>query len=286
MVAIFGNDSEGGQVSAQASIQDVLEGRATWAVIRGDCLEVLPTLPDKSVGVCIQDPPYSEHTHSKQRAGGADAGSRLPDGFARDRTLGFEHISQGQREAVAAELSRLISRWSLTFTDSESAAEWMRANTAAGLGHVRIGVWIKEGCTPQFTGDRPATGAEAVVISHPPGRKKWNGGGTRAVWSHPIVTGINPERTEHTTQKPLSLMLELVELFTDPGELVLDPFCGSGTTGVACLRLGRRFIGIERDEKYHQVAVDRLTAEGRGQSLRQYRSGQMSLLADIEEAKR
>lgn len=220
----------------------------------------------------------STPTPSKE-GGGQASGTALPDGFARDRELGFEHIAQADRVSVAAEIARIAQRWSLTFTDSESASDWMAASGAAGLQHVRIGIWIKEGCTPQFTGDRPATGAEAVVISHPPGRKRWNGGGRRAVWTHPIVTGVNAERTEHTTQKPLSLMCELVELFTDPDEVVLDPFAGSGTTGVACLRLGRRFIGIEKNERYWQIACDRLTAESQGQSLRAYRAGQIPLFS-------
>jgi site-specific DNA-methyltransferase (adenine-specific) len=55
-------------------------------------------------------------------------------------------------------------------------------------------------------------------------------------------------------------MESLVRDFTDPGELVCDPFAGSGTTGVACLRLGRRFVGWEKDERYFRVAVKRLTA--------------------------
>jgi len=75
-------------------------------------------------------------------------------------------------------------------------------------------------------------------------------------------------------------MLELVEAFTDPDEIVLDPFAGSGTTGVACLRLGRRFIGIERDEKYAAAATERLAAESKGLDLRAARAGQLSLLGD------
>ena len=72
-------------------------------------------------------------------------------------------------------------------------------------------------------------------------------------------------------------MLRLVELFTDPDDLVLDPFCGSGTTGVACLRLGRRFIGIEKDATYAAVARERLEAESKGLTLRDARAGQLPM---------
>ena len=64
---------------------------------------------------------------------------------------------------------------------------------------------------------------------------------------------------------------------TDPDELILDPFCGSSTTGVACLRLGRRFIGIEKDPRYHAIAVERMRAETNGLSLTASRAGQLPM---------
>lgn len=73
-------------------------------------------------------------------------------------------------------------------------------------------------------------------------------------------------------------MLALVADFTDPGETILDPFAGSGTTGVACLRLGRKFIGIEKDPTYFALACERLRAEEQGSTLQAARAGQMALL--------
>lgn len=275
-------------MSAAASIQDVLDGRARWCVVHGDNREVLPTLPNKSVAHVISDPPYSEHVHGKARRGATlpdkDGGKYHGESssgacFSRAADLGFAALEEGQREALALEFARLAARWSLVFCDNESAARWIDANVAAGLQHIRIGQWIKLGCTPQFTGDRPATGSEAVVISHPHGRKRWNGGGSHAVWTHPIVldrANAGNERV-HTTQKPLPLMLELVELFTDPDEIILDPFAGSGTTGVAALRLGRRCILIEKDAKYAAVCRERMEAESKGLTLRDARAGQRGL---------
>lgn len=132
---------------------------------------------------------------------------------------------------------------------------------------------------PQFTGDRPGQGFESLAIGHCPGKKRWNGGGKHAVWTHSLdQRSESSGRHEHPAQKPIALMLDLVSDFTDPCETILDPFAGSGTTGVACLRLGRRFIGIEKDEKYFELACERLRAEESSQTLASRRAGQTSLL--------
>lgn len=259
-------------MSRDATPQDVLEGRARWCVVEGDCLDALPALPDKSVDVVMTDPPYSEHVHSVGQIHKRHRGH----GDGRRDSFGFAAISERLRLSVSQEIARLARRWSLVFSDFEGVHGWRSSLGALGVQPLRIGVWRKPDAMPQLTGDRPATCGEAIVIAHPRGRKRWNGGGSAAYWSH------NIERTdrEHTTQKPLSLMLELVELFTDPVEVVLDPFCGSGTTGVACIRLGRRFIGIEKDAKYAALARERLEAESKGLSLRDARGGQLPMFGD------
>ena len=82
---------------------------------------------------------------------------------------------------------------------------------------------------------------------------KWNGGGHHAVWS------CNTEQGPHPTMKPISLCRRLVELFSDEGETILDPFAGSGTTLLAARDLGRKAIGIELDPEYVQIAIRRLS---------------------------
>lgn len=102
-------------------------------------------------------------------------------------------------------------------------------------------------------------GYESIVVAHAPGKSKWNGGGKIGVYD--VLRNHNGgEPFDHPTQKPLELMERLVRDFTDPGDTIVDPFAGSGTTGVAALRLGRKFIGWERDPKYHAIAVKRLSA--------------------------
>lgn len=222
------------------------------AIYHGKSEHILPEI--ESVDVVITDPPYSEHVHSKVRRG-AD----LPDGISRVTELGFSSLSAELRDICTAEFGRMAKRWVLTFSDIESSGEWRSALTTSGLQYVRTGAWVKLNATPQFSGDRPAPGFEVITIAHRPGRKTWNGGGTHAVWTHAIAIdrGGNGSR-EHTTQKPLPLMKQLVGLFSNPNEVVLDAFMGSGTTLVACKGMGRKAIGIEMEERYCETAANRL----------------------------
>lgn len=232
-------------------------------VIHGQAEDVLPTL--EAVDHFIADPPYSEQTHgnvrsSKMRAN--DRGGRYGSDTRRQVELGFEHLTDELRRFLAEQAARLTRRWVLVFSDVESDYLWRQDLVNAGLDYVRTGAWVKTGSTPQFSGDRPATAFEAITIAHPKGRKRWNGGGAHALWSVPIV--LNRSRKDprwHTTQKPLPLMSALVEQFTDPGEVILDPTAGSGTTGVAAKRYGRRAILVERNEAHCESAALRLEQE-------------------------
>lgn len=223
-------------------------------IYHGDMRDVLPTLDASERTHTITDPPYSEHVHTYARQGAS-----IRDGISRNVDLGFGHLTPDVRLAAAQQIARLTTRWALVFSDAESQHLWQADLESCGMQHVRVGAWIKVGCTPQFTGDRPAAGFEAIEIAHRPGRKRWNGGGSHAVWSVPI--DLNRDRKtprDHTTQKPLKLMTQLVSLFADRGDTILDPFMGSGTTLVAAKRCGMRAIGIEAQEKYCETAARRL----------------------------
>lgn len=265
---------------------EVITGRARWALLLGENEDLLPGLPTGAIDHLLADPPYSDHVHGKQRrmvrGDGGRATDSLPEVRGKGRIgtaeLGFEPLSDADRKRCAAEFGRLVSRWVVVFSDVESVGLWRDDLAAAGLPHIRTGAWIKVCGQPQLTGDRPGVGFEALQISHRKGRKRWNGGGLPAVWAYQIATDRNATGARvHPTQKPLDLMMRLVEQFTEPGDIVLDPFAGGGTTGVACLRLGRRFIGIERIPKWHAIASERLAAENEGLTLTAKRNGQMGL---------
>ncbi len=228
----------------------------------GDCLDILPQL--EPVDHVITDPPYDEYTHRKQRRGAAGGrghqfgfGRGGSAGISMERHIGFVFIDAADMGFVAHQIGRVCRRWALVFCAMEQQADWKKALEHCGLGHVRFGVWSKPGSTPQFTGDRPGTGCEAIEIAHRPGKKRWNGGGGFGLWTHPIVKSQTGDRC-HPTQKPLPLIVDLIRDFTDEGETILDPFAGSGTTAVAAKLNGRKAILIEREEKYCAIAAKRL----------------------------
>lgn len=243
-------------------------------IYTGDCIEVMKTL-DK-VDVCIFDPPYSEHVHSNSISVNGKLGSSVDFGFA---SIGPEWMDQ-----CSAELARIVKRWVLVFCCAESLSDWRTSLEKSGFEYIRAGAWVRAPA-PQLSGDRPSAGYDSIAIVHKPGRKKWNGGGTSSVWSHRTCAaagvGFNNTR-EHPTQKPLPLMVELVSLFSDPGETVLDCCAGSGTTGVAAVRLGRHFIGIEQQEKWATIARERCEAEDQGSDVVAHRAGQIPLFGGVK----
>jgi site-specific DNA-methyltransferase (adenine-specific) len=211
-------------------------GNAT--LLLGDAFVEMPKIGD--VDVIITDPPYNPKTHKGARSAKSLAASQID----------FDSLTEQQFIEFCGNAVAQALRWVVMSCAWQHAAELEKA----GIPLVRLGVWHKPNGAPQFTGDRPGMGWEAIAILHREGKKRWNGGGHHAVWV------CNVEHGGHPTQKPLPLLLDWITKFTEPGELVLDPFMGSGTTGVACERLGRRFIGIEKDPRYFDLACARIAA--------------------------
>ena len=124
---------------------------------------------------------------------------------------------------------------------------------------VRFIEWVKTNPVPINSKINYLTNAREVAVSAIKGSKPtFNSSYDNGLYSYPICAG--KERTIHPTQKPLSLITDLVLKHSNEGDTVLDCFMGSGTTGVACKNTNREFIGIELDEKYYKVACERLGA--------------------------
>ncbi len=161
------------------------------------------------------------------------------------------------RDTVTACAVHGCSGWFLSFCSPEGIAAWRDSIEAAGLRYKRACFWFKPDGAPQMNGQGPAFAVEPFVTAWcGAGYSRWNGGGRRNLFPHP--TNQSDRHGLHPTEKPLSLMAELVALFTNHNDLVCDPFMGSGTTMVACIKRGRRGIGIEKDPKYFDVACERV----------------------------
>jgi DNA modification methylase len=222
-------------------------------IYHGDCREVLPTLGP--VDHVITDPPYEAEAHLQGRRIVRWHGDvRKVEGY---EAIDFAPMSAELREQVAGLLSTRTRRWALAFCQSEAAMKWRAVFEGAGMTYRRTCFWVKPDGQPQLSGDRPGVGCEAIVAMHAKGRSRWNGGGKVGIFTH-VRANNGTTKNDHPTTKPEPLMRELTHLFTDAGETILDPFMGSGTTLVAAKRLGRRAIGIEREEKYCEIAAKRL----------------------------
>ena len=205
----------------------------------GDCMEVMPMLG--KVDAVITDPPYSDNTHKMAKTNkGAGYGKSL---------ITFASLTGDAFDSVMDSCVAASNGWVVATCDYKHAARYYERKE-----FVRLGAWVKPNPMPQISADRPGQGFETVLILHSGiNCKKWNRGGGSGVWTFPVHTD-----SEVHTQKPLALISSFVSDFTQPGEVIADPFMGSGTTGVASLMSGRRFIGIESSKKHFDIACRRI----------------------------
>jgi site-specific DNA-methyltransferase (adenine-specific) len=215
----------------------------------GDTFDVMPTL--SGIDHVIGDPPYEKEAHKQGRRTQASVKR------GENADLDFDAITEDQRLRTAAEGVRLSRGWLLLFCQAEAAGVWRDAIEAGGGKYKRTMVWIKPDSTPQLNGQMPAPGYESMPLAWcGAGHSNWNGGGKRGVYTR--MTNAPDRHGVHKTEKPVLLMTDLIADFTQYGQTVLDPFMGSGTTGVACARLGRKFVGVELNETYFDIACRRI----------------------------
>ena len=208
-------------------------------LINADCLAVLPLLEAGSVGAVVTDPPY-----------GIGYRSNRDRDICPDKTYSAPIAGDANQNAGQAAIDNALARgWPVcAFAhhrqpwggDWRQWLVWDKGGAVGGGGDIAT-CW-------KFTW-------ELIQVS---GFSALNGQRDEAVLRFPIKQNMMPD---HPTQKPVKLMTYLVEKLTQPGETILDPFMGSGTTGVAAIHTGRRFVGVEIDEGYFKLSCDRIRRE-------------------------
>jgi site-specific DNA-methyltransferase (adenine-specific) len=215
----------------------------------GDCMSVMPTLG--KVDAVVTDPPFEKEAHTAVRRTQKSIKSDVPD------AMDFAAITEEMRDFIPAWCRINCEGWLLAFCQVEAVSMWRDSMEEAKLKYKRGMAWVKPDSSPQFNGQGPAQGYECIATAWcGVGKSSWNGGGKRGVFTH--LTNQPDRHGVHKTEKPIPLMRELLTLFSSDGDTILDPFMGSGTTLVACAKLGRSGIGIELDEDYFNIACERV----------------------------
>ena len=239
----------------------------------GDALEVLSGVPDESVDCVWTDPPYTLSnggmTCVSGRMASVDKGS-----WDRSRGMEEDHRFNLEWTAVCRRILKPAGTIWVTGT--------LHAYPSVGMALQQNGfrllndiVWEKPNPPPNM-GRRTFTHSTEIVLwatkAAKGGRHRYtfnyeemrreNGGRQmKTVWRFKAPGSSEKQFGKHPTQKPLSLMDRCLRASTHEGDLVLDPFAGAGSTGVAASRIGRRFVGIEIDRKFVEIGVERMGLE-------------------------
>lgn len=234
----------------------------------GDCMGLLRALPDACADMVLTDPPYGTTNCAWDKE-------------ATGPVFGQEPFSSRMRLA-----SPIPFRYDWVWCKTAPVG-FLNANKMPLRSHEVVSVFYDALPTYRPQKTPPPDGKSRVRRNH----EREHAGVYSSVkntkvsvytdrFPTDVITMKSDKRTYasgriHPTQKPLALMEYFVRTYTDPGQVVLDPFMGSGTTAVAALRLGRRFTGAEADEGYHAAATRRLDEEGRALSGSLFRPDEM-----------
>ncbi|MBW7837546.1 MAG: site-specific DNA-methyltransferase [Sphingomonadales bacterium] len=244
-------------------------------ILMGDCIEAMNRLPERSVDAIFADPPYNLqlqgelHRPNNTRVDGVD------DDW--DKFESFASYDMFTRAWLAA--ARRVLKDDGTLWVIGSYHNIFRVGTALqdiGFWILNDIIWRKTNPMPNFRGTRFTNAHETLIwcakdkdarkitFNYEAMKSLNDGVQMRSDWLLPICSG-SERLTEnghkgHATQKPESLLHRVIMASTKPGDVILDPFFGSGTTGAMAKKLGRHFIGIEREERYVRLARDRIAA--------------------------
>jgi site-specific DNA-methyltransferase (adenine-specific) len=200
------------------------------------------------VDAVICDPPYSARTHEATNA--HVAGSALPDGVNRT-PIAYDAMTPSEVRAFVEAWAPRCRGWMCAMTDDDLAPVWKKAMRDAGRYAFALVPIIQK--RPRLLGDGPSSWAVYLMVSRPRTREF-------ATWG--CLPGAYEAPTEKDAgiagAKPLDLMRSIVRDYSRPGDLVCDPFVGSGTTLLAAVMEGRRAVGAEEKPEHFEIARKRL----------------------------
>ncbi|MDR2769977.1 MAG: site-specific DNA-methyltransferase [Rickettsiales bacterium] len=246
-------------------------------IFAGDCVEVMPKIPDGSIDAVFADPPYNLQLGKKTlyRPEDQTAARAVRDSW--DKFESNDEYDAFTRKWLA-QCRRVLkpdgSLWVIgTYHNIFRIGAILQE---LGFWVLNDIVWIKTNPMPNFRGLRFTNAHETIIWALPrkSGKytfnyetmKRYNGGKQmRSDWAIDICLGAERLKSEsgkslHNTQKPLELLRRVILSSTKRGDIILDPFFGSGTTGAAAKELSRNFIGIEQDAGYVAAAKKRIGA--------------------------
>lgn len=212
-------------------------------LMQGDCLERMKRMPNGVVDLIVTDPPYKVIT-------GGRGGNGRPSGILLDNKQLMGAIPEFREWLI--ECFRLLKDNSHAYfmTNLINLEKILIEVRAAGFLVHNLLIWEKNNCTPS---QWYMKNCEYVIFCRKGKAKYINNIGTKTVHKFD-----NPKNKVHPTEKPTELMEMYIKNSSNSGDIVLDPFMGSGTTGVAAANTGRKFIGVEADEKYFEIAKGRI----------------------------
>lgn len=234
-------------------------------LVTGDCLEQMKAIEDGSVDLILTDPPYNLGLFMQNREAGI---MRMRDNYF--GTAGWDNLEYDRwvdyMGQMFEESARVLRREGamIVFMAVIKVETIVRLAQEHDFYYKTTGIWHKFNPMPRNMNLHFINSTESWVYLIHGGRTGTFNNDGKAMHDF-VETSVTPksERAygKHPTQKPVALMEHFVKTLTNPGDLVLDPFMGSGSTGVAAQALGRRFTGIELDETYYGIACNRMGVE-------------------------
>ena len=246
-------------------------------ILHGDCVEILETLPANSADVIFADPPYNLQLRNELYRPNLTKVDAVNDGW--DQFKSFKEYDEFTRNWLRAS-QRVLKDTGTIWVIGTYHNIYRIGAIMQDLGFWILNdlLWIKDNPMPNFRGVRFTNAHETMIWAQKKKGTKYtfNHHSMKALnedlqmrsdwrhWELPLVRGkqrVKHNGTKaHSTQKPEALLYRVILASSQPGDLILDPFFGSGTTGAVAKKLGRNWIGIERDKKYIKVAQQRIDA--------------------------